>query len=71
MREKLLFFIIRYKEENNGNSPSYREMCVGIDAGSTAVIQYHITKLEADGHIIVNRNKARSITIPNSQWTLC
>lgn len=49
--EATLDFIRDYKRDNNGNSPSLREIAAGIGVASTAVASHHVVKLEQRGYI--------------------
>lgn len=62
--EKVYQFIKNYIEEN-GFSPSVRELCQGVGFSSTATAQYHIKKLISEGKITLSGAKNRTITLTN------
>lgn len=49
--QKALEFIIRYKVENDGNSPNMREIGEAIGVKSTSLIDYYLRRLEEAGCI--------------------
>jgi SOS-response transcriptional repressor LexA len=61
-RERVYSFIVQYKIENNGDSPTVREIAQGISVGQTTV-HHHINRLI--GMKIIRRKpfKSRSIEI--------
>lgn len=60
--EKLLQFIINYKN-NNGFNPSIREMCEALSLSSTSTIFYYLNILEKEGKIHKTGLKSRAIEI--------
>lgn len=61
-------FIIRYKRQNAGDSPTRREIAAGMGV-QLAVVQHHLAALEATGRIArPKRGKARLIVIPGATW---
>jgi len=50
-QEALLRFIIRYKVESGGDSPTLREMMRGVGITSTSVVAHNLTALEKRGLI--------------------
>jgi len=80
---RLLMYIIRYKTQNGGHSPSYREMQTalanqGIGPLSTSVIRYYLLHLHNRGHIILKDNGANAhhggkniqIGLPGEKYTV-
>lgn len=68
-RTRIFNFIVAYKEQHDGNSPSSREIMDGTRVTSTSVVHYHLGVLERDGKIIQNRRTSRSIEIVGGTWT--
>ena len=68
--DKLHAFIIQYKIENDGISPSIREMGEYLEVKSTGLVFFYLRKLEAAGRIVVVKNQRRHISIPGGQWNL-
>jgi SOS-response transcriptional repressor LexA len=48
---KLLKFILEYKREHDGNSPTIREMCDAMDGVSTSHVHGMLKRLEEFGYI--------------------
>lgn len=64
-------FILTYKAEHDGNSPSIREIVVGTGITSTSVVSYYLDRLVEHNMITVDFDapgKARNITIPGGRW---
>lgn len=59
-RELVYNFIVRYKAENNGDSPTIREIAQGVGIGSTSV-HHHMNILV--GMKIIRRKPFRSRSI--------
>jgi SOS-response transcriptional repressor LexA len=70
-RERVYAFIVAYKRDSGGASPSVREIAQGVGLASTSNIKYHLDRLAADGRIIRDAGgRARHISIPRERWTL-
>jgi len=61
--EAVLNYIVKYKAENNGRSPSVREIMKGCDFRSTCVAHYHLGRLQSAGLIERDAKKSRSIRV--------
>jgi SOS-response transcriptional repressor LexA len=68
LSRKILNYIIDYKLENNGNSPSTREIQVGCGISSKSVVAYHLKKLVDEGFISIEGNTARMIAVKGGEW---
>lgn len=62
----VLKFVIRYKAENNGNSPSYEEIMDKCGIKSKSNVKDILDKLQASGSL--EREGTKHISIPNSEW---
>jgi repressor LexA len=63
-KRKILQAIITYMEENEGRSPTNREIGESvITSGSSGHIAYHLKKLEEEGYIRHEKGKNRSIQV--------
>ena len=63
-RWKILQAIMDYMEENEGRSPTNREIGeIVITSGSSGHIAYHLQKLEEEGYIRHEKRKNRSIQV--------
>jgi len=68
-REKIYQFIVAYKQLNDGNSPSMRDVAYGVNT-SLSNAQHHLRCLEAEGRISLGDAQRRHITIKGGQWSL-
>lgn len=63
-RELVYQFIVSYKAEHGGNSPTLDEIRVGLELSSKSVVRYHLLNLEIDGRIRrPHDGRARSIVV--------
>lgn len=70
LRQKaILSFIIRFKRDSGGDSPTYREIGRAIGITSNAVVAHHMNVLEERGYIMRDGLKASRIAIPGGKWT--
>ena len=53
----LYAFIVQYKQNNDGLTPSYREMASGMGLNSTSSIQYYLNMLSDAGIIKMDNGK--------------
>lgn len=60
-------FIVRYKSENNGNSPSYRDIGAAMDMSSTSYVKFLLKKLQEQELVSVGAG-ARNISVPGYKW---
>ena len=60
-------FIVKFKREHDGNSPSYREMMKGTGITSSSHMQNMIHRLINRGWI--SWNSTRDITIIGGSWS--
>lgn len=58
-----LAFILRYKAEHDGLSPTVREIAEAMGATSTGQIARFLDALEQRGHITRSKHLPRSITV--------
>jgi DNA-binding MarR family transcriptional regulator len=66
----ILKFIIRFKAQNNGLSPTIQEIADEFHT-SKSVVKFHLHRLVQIGAIELYGNGAsRSIMIPNSEWRM-
>lgn len=64
----VLEFIIGYKVEHDGMSPTVKEIGAQVGISSTSVVCYHLDLLEADGRIRRPFGKARGIEVVGGRW---
>lgn len=70
VRKKIYHFIIRFKKEHDGNSPSTREITEACEISSTSVTNYHLGMLEEDGLLKLNFNTPRMIEVTGGEWMM-
>lgn len=61
-------YILSYKKEHDGNSPSIREICSACEISSTSVARYYLNVLEKHGLIRVDPNMSRMISVTGGEW---
>lgn len=61
-RKQILDFITKFIEEKN-YAPSVRDVVKGCAVSSSSTVQYHLSILERDGHILRHRDISRSISL--------
>lgn len=66
-RDLVFDFVVRYKQDHDGNSPSTREIaeacCITLSA-----VRYHLTRLEIDHLIHTSGKPRRNIEIVGGTW---
>lgn len=67
-RKAVLDFIITYKTNNDGNSPTMREISKGSGVKSTSNVDYILNQLEDGGFITRVSDSARSIIVTGGHW---
>lgn len=66
----VLDFVIRFKEQHCGDSPSLEEIAAGLGLASRSTVLVHLLALERHGLITrSSRGDARRIGIPGATWT--
>ena len=67
----VLYYIILYKSEHDGNSPTVRQIAEACDISSISVVNYLLRRLEASGHIrLGDDGKSRQIEVVGGRWRL-
>lgn len=64
---KLYRFIIKFKQINDGRSPSIRQMVDGTDITSTSVAQWYLDKM-VELSLIERMSGTRGIRIIGGKW---
>lgn len=65
--EEVLKFIIEFQQEN-GYSPSMREIGDGVGIKSSSTVCYIMKYLEREGYIETIPNKSRIIRVLEAEW---
>jgi len=66
--EDVLRFIVRFKQENDGNSPTMREICDGCGIPSLSHLDVILNKLDEAGWIQREGGK-RGIRVAGGSWS--
>lgn len=67
--EALYEFVVRYKTQHAGDSPSRREIQAALELPSVSMVHHHLVMLERAGKIRLGRaGQARMIGIPGAEW---
>ncbi len=68
--EAIYRYIIRYKRQHAGDSPTRREIGAGVGISTPSTVHHHLVMLERSGKIRLSRpaGKARMIEIPGASW---
>jgi hypothetical protein len=70
MTNRIFDYIVQYKRDNDGNSPSLRELVADCEAGGTSAARYHVLKLERQGRVTLPAvGRPRSIQVTGGRWT--
>jgi SOS-response transcriptional repressor LexA len=67
-RNKIFDWIVAYKTDNDGNSPTFSEIGVAFKINSKSVIKRIVEDLEDAGRIRLESNRVRSIHVIGGQW---
>lgn len=69
MSQKTYDFIVKYKRENDGNSPGREEISQAIGLRSRSGVNEYLARLVALGLIrLGGRGQARAIYVVGGQW---
>jgi SOS-response transcriptional repressor LexA len=63
----ILKYILDYKKDHDGNSPSYEQMSQHVGGASKSVIHYNLKKLEEFGYIRL-LGGSRGIVVRGGEW---
>jgi DNA-binding MarR family transcriptional regulator len=71
-RYRVYDFIVWYKKEYDGNSPSVREIAEAVEVASSSTIYIHIDKLVDEGllyrHPHIDKGSARCLMVTGGEW---
>src|SRR5262245_8734823 len=69
IRVRIYNFIVEFKSNHNGNSPTIREIADGVCLASTNTVEHHLAGLEKLGVIELGKqSEARMISVVGSAW---
>lgn len=68
--KRVLDFIVQYKKQYDGVSPTMREIMKGCNLFSMSTVSYHLERLEKNGRIkrIGGPGASRNITVIGGNW---
>jgi len=61
-------FIVAFKQDHDGSSPSVLEICKATGVNSTSMVRRYFTTLILLGMINYGGRKSRMISIPGARW---
>ncbi len=64
----ILRYIIRYKCDHDGDSPTMREIMQAVGITAVSIVHHNLDALERRGHIQRRGTKARSISVPGGRY---
>lgn len=68
--QSILDYIIAYKQANDGNSPTVREIAMAF-AASTSVIGYHLRRMRLSGEIYTTSyGMSRNLCVTGGRWAI-
>lgn len=68
-KARIYQFILEYKREHDGNSPTFREIRQACQISSTSMVSYYLRQLEAETKISLQPG-TRSIAVVGGEWRL-
>ncbi len=68
-RERIYAFLVAYKREHDGNTPTKREIAEGCSL-STSSVNYHLIRLEIANRIHISGEGRSNIEIVGGAWDL-
>jgi DNA-binding transcriptional ArsR family regulator len=67
-RELIFNYLVQYKEEHDGNSPTNRQIAEACHV-SPSTVSHHLARLERANRIRLSEDEYRNIEIVGGQWT--
>lgn len=69
-KDDVFDFIVRYKQNNDGNSPSMADIQNGCCIPSKSTVDIRLKELAEDGRILFGRfGRSRSIKVVGGKWS--
>ena len=69
--KSILGFIIRFKREHDGVSPTVREIVEATEMESTGTTHVYLKRLVSDGKIeMIGKNQPRGIMVVGGSWEM-
>ena len=67
-KDVIFDFIVAYKTDNDGNSPSIRDIRDRCKIPSTSTVYYYLMILDDEEKIIYHMGQTRSIEVIGGKW---
>lgn len=68
-QQRVYRFVVQYKKQNDGNSPTIREIMDGCGITSTSQVRYYLIKLAERGLIrLPEKGSAAKIEVVGGYW---
>lgn len=68
IHQKILDYLIQYKTDHDGNSPTFRQIMSACGIKSTSVVSYYLQRMKVDGLIKLNPGH-KGIEVIGGKWT--
>ncbi len=69
--DEVFRWIVRFKQEHDGNSPTMREIQMQFKISNTSVVSYILKRLERRGRIrLAGERRSRQIYVIGGSWCL-
>jgi SOS-response transcriptional repressor LexA len=66
---QMFSFIVEYKSKHDGNSPTFKEIMIGVGFATTSHVSYWMERLKKSGRISYSSDR-RSIEVKGGVWKL-
>lgn len=67
-QQSILRFIIRYKEDSGGDSPTHKEIMRACSITSSSIVAHNLLALEKRGYIFRPPGAFRCIAVTGGRW---
>lgn len=67
-RDMVFRFLVAYKREHDGNSPSTRDIAVACHLSSLTTVRHHLLVLDREGRIRLSDDSRYQIEIFGASW---
>ena len=67
-QQAILDYLIAFKTEHDGVSPTRRQICDACNISSTGVVAHHLRQLERHGLIEMGDQYTRGIGVTGGKW---
>jgi len=65
IQQRVFGFVIYYKSNHDGNSPTIRDIVVGADVSSTSVVRHSLLALQRKGLLTYDKG---AVSIDGGRW---